>query len=65
MSCPETRTVSSCLVLKHAPFRVFEQVVDGELYAAGGFDGTKDLDTVEKYNPASNTYTPPRNTKPV
>ena len=27
-------------------------VLNGELYAVGGFDGNKGLNTVEKYNPS-------------
>jgi len=29
-------------------------VLNDELYAVGGFDGTNGLDTVEKYNPGTN-----------
>ena len=32
------------------------QVVDGVLYAAGGFDGTRDLDTVERYDPKADAW---------
>ena len=29
-------------------------VLNGELYAVGGFDGNNGLDSVEKYNPGEN-----------
>ena len=32
-------------------------VLNGELYAVGGFDGTNGLDTVEKYNPGKGVWT--------
>ena len=31
-------------------------VLNGELYAVGGFDGTNGLDSVEKYNPGIYMY---------
>ena len=33
-------------------------VLNGELYAVGGFDGTNGLDTVEKYNPGTYSLVP-------
>jgi N-acetylneuraminic acid mutarotase len=31
-------------------------VLDGHLYAVGGFDGSSRLNTVERYSPASNSW---------
>lgn len=53
---PNTNSWASIVAMTSRRSGVGLAVVNGQLYACGGFDGTAYLKTIEVYDPESNTW---------
>ena len=61
---PGTNTWSSVTGMAQArALHTSTKLLDGRILVAGGYDGSKSLNTIEIYTPSSNTWTAPSASK--